>query len=260
MTIRRFNQPFPLNDPHRFNLKDKLEEDHYLLSLGILPRLRPQAPTGCQSLITIVILLAARTRELPRSSYAFLPNRLSAQINLLSSRPPTIPSPSFNGPNGYNNGGGPPKDYFSVDPRHSQQSHLSSTLRPGSSRSTASPTVPHSSLYPKDDADPIYGWKEPTSLSRADSGRPPLPPKIPSQLTQITRMPEPSIPTENMYSSYPDSRGSSGPSLSIYRNDSSGSYVLPPLPHKAYPPGKLVNPHTDSPSCKTHFSLPESII
>lgn len=199
----------------------------------------------CQSLVRI--LPAVKTREFPYSSYAFLPNHLSAQINLLSSRPPTIPSPSYNG---YYNGGGPPSDYFSLDPRHSHQSHLSSTLRPRSSHSNASPTRPHSSLYPPDDAE-FYGWGEQPSLSKPDSARPPLPPKIPSHPPQITRMPEPSIPTEDVYSPYPDSTGPSGAGPSVYRHHSAGSYVLPPLPHQAYLPGQLVNPHTDSPSCRS---------
>jgi hypothetical protein len=186
--------------------------------------------------------------------YTFLPNHLSAQINLLSSRPPTIPSPSYNDANGYYNGGGPPKDYFSADPVSSQHSHLSSALRPGSSRSTASPKMPHTSLYPQDDIDPIYDWKEQASLSRNNSARPPIPPKIRSQPPQITRMPEPSLPTEDLYASFPDSGGSNGAGASIYRNDSSGSYVLPPHPHQVYQPGQLMNPHTDSPSCENSSS------
>ena len=209
---------------------------------------------GCQSLDRIVILPAVKTREQLYSACTFLTYHLSPRINLLSSRPPTVPSPSYNGTNGHYSSGGPSKDYFSADPRHSHQSHLSATLRPASPRSTASPNIPHSPLYSKDEIDPIYGWKDQTSLSRTDSARPPLPPKIPSQPTQITHMPEPSIPAEAPYTSYPDPGGSNGAGPSIYRNDSSGSYVLPPLPHPAYPPGQLVNPHTDSPSCKNLFS------
>lgn len=207
-----------------------------------------------------MILPAVKTRKLLRS-YSFLPNHLSAKINLPSSRPPTIPSPSYNGSNGYHNGGGPPNDYFSIEPRLSQQSHFPSSMRPGSSRSTTSQTFPHSPLYPQDDTD-LYGWKDQPSLSRNDSARPPLPPKIPSQPTQMPsqpiqmpRMPEPSIPTEDVYSTYLGSGGSNGAGASMYRNESSSSYVLPPLPHKAYPPGKLVDPHTDSPSCKTFIFL-----
>jgi hypothetical protein len=210
---------------------------------------------GCQSLVRIVILPSARTRELFYSPYTFLPNRLSTQNNFLSSRPPTIHSPSYNGQHGYYNGGNSANDYFSVDPRPSQQSHLSSTLRPGSSQSTTSPTLPQPSLYPQDDVEPIYGWGEKPSLSRADSARPPLPPKQPFS------MPEPSIPTEELYSSYPNSGGGlNGTSASIYRNDSSGSYVLPPLPNQPYPPGQIVNPHTDSQSCKALVLLRECLI
>jgi len=160
---------------------------------------------------------------------------------------------SYNGTNGYYNGGGPAKDYFSSDPRFSQQSHLPSTLRPGSSRSTASPSNPHSPLSPQDDADPIYGWVDQTSLSRGNSARPPLPPKIPSQPAQIPKMPEPALPTEDLYSPYTETGGSNGADTSVCRNDSTGSYVLPPLPHQTYQPGQLVNPHTDSPSCKVLF-------
>jgi hypothetical protein len=69
--------------------------------------------------------------------------------------------------------------------------------------------------------------------------------------TQITHMPEPVLPTEDPYPPYPGSSKSNGVGLPIYRNDSSTSYVLPPLPHQAYPPGKLANPHTDSPSCES---------
>ena len=200
----------------------------------------------CQSLARTTSLPAAKTRELLCSTHSFLPNHLPACIDLLSSRPST--KTPYNGTNGYYNGGGPPKDYFSSDFRFSQQSHLSSTLRPGSSRSTASPNNPHSSLYPQDDD--IYGWKEQSSLSRTSSGRPPLPPKIPSQPTQISQMPEPAIPAEDLYSPHPDSGGSNGASASINRNGSASSYVLPPLPHQTYQPGQLMNPHTDSPSCR----------
>lgn len=63
-------------------------------------------------------------------------------------------------------------------------------------------------------------------------------------------MPEPAFPAEDLYIAYPEPGGSNGASASIYRHDSAGSYVLPPLPHPAYSPGKLVSPHTDSPSCK----------
>ena len=189
-------------------------------------------------------------------SVSFPQSRLSAPINLLSSRPPTIPSPTYNGPNGYYNGGGPTKDYFSIDPRLSQQSHLSSALRPGSSRSTASPPMPHSPLFPQDDPDSFYSWGDQPQLSRADSARPPLPPKIPSQAPTIT-MPEPSLPTDDMYSSYPGSGGSNGAGPSVYRNDSASSYVLPPPPHKTFP---LANPHTDSPSCKTPVFLRDNTI
>ena len=161
--------------------------------------------------------------------------------------PRTSTKPSYNGTNGYYNGVGPPKDYFSTDPRFSQQSNLPSTLRPGSSRSTTSPNVPHSSLHPQDDIDPVYGWKDQTSLSRVESARPPLPPKIPTQTAQITQMPEPSVPAEDFYLPYPDPSGSNGAGASVYRNDSAGSHVLPSL---HYPTGQPANPHTDSPSCK----------
>ena len=190
-------------------------------------------------------LPSAKTRELPALSP---PNCLSVNINLLSSRP--SPKTSYNGTNGYYNGG-PPKDYFSSESRFSQQSHVSSTRRPGSSRSTASPNVSHLSLYPQDDADPTNGWKEQTKSSTAGPARPPIPPKIP---IQPTHMPEPAVPTEDLYTPYSDPGGSNGASTSIYRNDSAGSYVLPPLPHQTYQPGQLVNPHTDSPSCKTLVS------
>jgi hypothetical protein len=212
---------------------------------------------GCQSLVRIATLPSAKNRKLFRFAYPFLQNPSSAQISLLGSRPSTNPSPPYNGANGYNNGGGPPKDYFSTNPRLSQQSHLASSLRPGSSRSTASPSTPHSSLYPQDDPDPPYGWRDQTPLSRGNSARPPLPPKIPSQPTQIYHMPEPTVLTDDVYTPHPESGGPNGTGPSMNRNDSSGSYgsyVLPPLPHQAYPPGRLVNPHTDSPSCKELFS------
>jgi len=205
----------------------------------------------CQSRVHITIPPAAMTREFLSSACSFLPNRLSVYISLLSSRPST--NASHNGTNGYYNGGGPAKDYFSSDPRFSHQSHLPSTLRPGSSRSTASPSVPHSPLYTQDDADPAYGWKDQTSS--VNSARPPLPPKIPSHPAQIPHMPEPTLPTEDPYSPHPEPGGSNGAGASVYRNDSAGSYVLPPLPHPTYQPGQLVNPHTDSPSCKD-FSFP----
>ena len=63
-------------------------------------------------------------------------------------------------------------------------------------------------------------------------------------------MPEPSIHTEDLNTPYSDPGGSNGAGASVYRNDSAGSYVLPPLPHQTYQPGQLVNPHTDSPSCE----------
>ena len=192
-------------------------------------------------------LPAAKIREFFCSACSFLPNRLSIHINLLSSRPPSKP---YSGANGYFNGVGSTKDSFPSDPRFSQQSHLSSVLHSGSSRSTASPNTPHSSLHPQDDADPIYGWMEQTSMSRVDSARPPLPPKIPSQPGPISQMPEPSMPTEDLYSPYSEPGGSNGAGAPVYRTDSASSYVLPPLHHQTYQPGQLMNPHTDSPSCE----------
>ena len=61
--------------------------------------------------------------------------------------------------------------------------------------------------------------------------------------------------TEDLYTPYSDPGGSNGAGASISRNDSASSYVLPPLPHQGYQPGKLINPHTDSPSCKKLASL-----
>ena len=63
------------------------------------------------------------------------------------------------------------------------------------------------------------------------------------------------MPTEDSYFPHPDPGGSNGAGTSIYRHDSAGSYVLPPLPHQAYQPGQLVDPHTDSPSCKELISF-----
>jgi len=180
------------------------------------------------------------------SACTFVPNHLSTHINL-SSRPPARP---YNGSNGYFNGVGSTKDSFPSDPRFSQQSHLSYTLRSESPRSTASPNTPHSSLHPQDDPDPIYGWREKTSMSRVDPARPPLPPKIPSQPGPISLMPEPSLPTEDLYSPYLEPGGSNGAGAPVYRTDSTSSYVLPPLHHQTYQPGQLMNPHTNSPSCK----------
>lgn len=108
-----------------------------------------------------------------------------------------------------------------------------------------SPSVPHSPLYPQDDAE----------IHAVNSTRPTLPPKIPIQSTKITHMPEPVFQTEELHTAYPDPGGSNGASLSIYRHDSAGSYVLPPIPHQGYTPGQLVNPHTDSPSCKKLVSF-----
>ena len=202
----------------------------------------------CQSPARIRTLPAVKIRESRCSAYSFLPNRSPIHINLPSSRPSTMTG--LNGTNGYHNGVGSAPDYFSPDPRLSQQSHLSSTRHIGSSQSTASPDVPHLSLYSPDDADPIYGWKQQPSLTKADSARPPLPPKIPSQPTQISHMPEPAMPVEDLYSPYLEPGKSNGAGASVNRNDSAGSYVLPPLPHPSYQPGQLVDPHTDSPSCK----------
>ena len=167
----------------------------------------------------------------------------------LSSKPTNIPSPTYNGTNGYHNGGA---DYFSSNPRLSQQSHLSSTRRPGSSRSNASPSNLHTTQYPPDEPEPPYGWADPASLSRVDSARPPLPPKIPSQPVNLHHMPEPviSTSTDDLYPPFPEPSGSNGAGPSMYRNDSSTSYVLPP----ASPPPPLANPHTDSLSCKKLFS------
>jgi hypothetical protein len=149
-----FNQPFPLSDPHRSNLKAKLQEDDSLLSLEIPPHPQPPVCMECQSLARMT-LPAVKTREL--LCFTHPPRTVYPSTSIFSA--PDLP-PSTNG---YHNGGGPAKDYFSSD-RFSQQSHLSSTLRPGSSRSTASPSVPHSSPYPQDDADPVYGWGEQTSI------------------------------------------------------------------------------------------------
>ena len=58
------------------------------------------------------------------------------------------------------------------------------------------------------------------------------------------------MPTEDLSPPYSEPGGSNGAGPSIYRNDSASSYVLPPLPTPTYQHGKLINPHTDSPSCK----------
>ena len=241
-----YNQPFPLNDPHRFNPRDKLQDDDSLLSPEI--PLHPQHPVcmGCQSPARMS-LPAVKNRELFYSACSFLPDRLSITINPLS---PRHSIKAYNGANGYFNGVGSTKDSFPSDPRFSHQSHLSSTLHSGSPRSTASPSIPHSPAYPPDDADLIYGWRERTSSSGVGSARPPLPPKIPSQPAQISQMPEPSMPTEDLYSPYSDAGGSNGAGAPVYRTDSASSYVLPPLPHQTYQPGQRMNPHTESPSCK----------
>ena len=216
LTFWYFCQPFLLTDPHRFNPKDGLREDETLLFLETLLHLQLQVPMGCRGLDRIVILPAVKTREQLYFVCTFLTYHSPPRINLLSSQPPTIPSPSYNGTNGHYSSGGPSKDYFSANPRHSHRSHLLATLHLVSPRSTASSNTPHSSLYSKDEIDPIYGWKDQTSLSRTDSARPPLPLKIPSQPTQITHMPKPSIPAEALYMSYPDPSGSNGAGPSIY--------------------------------------------
>ena len=68
---------------------------------------------------------------------------------------------------------------------------------------------------------------------------------------QITHVLESPTPTEDVHSSYLNFDGSNSVCTSIDTNVSSSSYVLPPLPHQAYPPGQLVNPHTDARSCKS---------
>jgi hypothetical protein len=126
----------------------------------------------------------------PTSSTHGMPEPRPYSVRSIDSKPTNIPSPTYNGTNGYHNGGGPPNDYFSANPRLSQQSHLSSTLRPGSSRSNASPSTLHTTQYPPDEPEPPYGWADPSSLSRVDSARPPLPPKILSQPAKAPHMPE----------------------------------------------------------------------
>ena len=81
----------------------------------------------------------------------------------------------------------------------------------------------------------------------------------PLQTTQISRMSEPTIPTENLYTPYSDPGGSDSAGVSTYRNDSPGPYGPPPLPHQTYQPGQLVNPHTDSSSCKRLVSLGKAL-
>jgi len=77
----------------------------------------------------------------------------------------------------------------------------------------------------------------------------------PLQTTQISRTPEPTIPTEDLYTPYSDPGGSNSAGVSTYRNDSAGPYVFPPLPHQTYQPDQPVNPHTYSSSCKRLVSL-----
>lgn len=71
-------------------------------------------------------------------------------------------------------------------------------------------------------------------------------------------MPEPSMPTDDLYSPYSEPGGSNGAG-SIYRNDSAGSYVLPLFPHQTHQPGQLMNPHTDSQSCKKSVSSKKTL-
>lgn len=192
--------------------------------------------TGHLGPVRIVIPPAFRIRKLLISCTC-----LQAQIN---PRLPAVHSSSYSSPNGYYNASSSASDYPSVDPRPSQRPHLSPPPPPGSSRSV----IPHSSSYPQDKANSIYGWREQASSSRADSTRPPLPPKIPSKPTQITHVPEPSIPNKDVHSPYPDSSVSNVSGSPAYGNGSSGSRVSLPLP--PYPPNKSTYP----PSCKALVS------
>ena len=70
-------------------------------------------------------------------------------------------------------------------------------------------------------------------------------------------MPEPALLTEGSHTPHSEPGGSNG--ISICGNDSAGSYVLPPLPHQAYPLGQLINPHVDSPSCKQSVSSEKAL-
>jgi len=88
-------------------------------------------------------------------------------------------------------------------------------------------------------------------MSRVDSARPPLPPKIPSQPAPISHMPEPTVPTDDLYSPYTNPGGSTDAGAPVYRNGSTSSYASPPLLHQ---PGQLINHHTNSPSRKKAVS------
>ena len=81
LTFFRPNQPRPLSDLHRFNLKVRPQEENSLLSLVVLPRLQHQARMGCLSLVRI---LSAVLSELLRFACYFLPNHLSAPLNSIS--------------------------------------------------------------------------------------------------------------------------------------------------------------------------------
>ena len=140
----------------------------------------------------------------------FLTNHLSPRINLLSSTP-NDPLPSINGTNGNRSSGGPSKDYFSADPRHSPVSFVG---HPAPSITAIDRVAEHTALT--------------TALERRNRSNLRLEgpdvvvknwlrlPKIPSQLTRITHMPEPSIPAEAPYTSYADPGGSNGAGPSIY--------------------------------------------